>query len=186
MAPFLLSTPASTCLQVSEIAGVQQLPAVGERVDFVLALNPERADRLWASDVTVLHPSTRRDSTGHSEGVGPAPPASQHIHNKEGGGRLADDQSSPRRTAGQVALSGYVPGRRVYVGNMPTAATWRDLSALFSTFGELLHLQVIPLECGSRGARVVLSAVAPVALAPDDKKEPLTSLFWIHPCHRCH
>lgn len=41
-------------LRLTEIAGALQLPAVGERVEFQLALNPERADRLWASEVIIV------------------------------------------------------------------------------------------------------------------------------------
>ena len=49
---------AKVFLKISEIAGAHQLPAVGEPVEFQLALNPERADRLWAAEVVTLRSSS--------------------------------------------------------------------------------------------------------------------------------
>ena len=45
-------------VKVSEVAGALQLPAVGERVEFQLGPNPERADRLWAASVTLMNKSS--------------------------------------------------------------------------------------------------------------------------------
>ena len=145
----------------SEVAGVVQLPAVGERVEFQLALNPERADRLWAAEVTLLQQSTianaplmRTASSGDTAGR-PAP-----IHaagGVAGGGPTspgADGAAAGSPTAegalpAKVATSAapapggeYQPGRRVYVGLLPADAGWRQLHELLAPLGEVRHVQV--------------------------------------------
>ena len=41
-----------------------------------------------------------------------------------------------------AARRGFQPGRRVYVGRLPTDVNWRDLSELLGPFGDLVHVQV--------------------------------------------
>ena len=36
-------------VRLSQVPGAEQLPAIGERVEFQLAPNPERAEKLWAA-----------------------------------------------------------------------------------------------------------------------------------------
>ena len=78
-------------LKVSEILGAHQLPPLGERVEFVLAPNPERADRLWASEVTLLNPSALAAlSPGRKTGgAKPEPPSGTPLAPSHGGGASA-------------------------------------------------------------------------------------------------
>ena len=138
---------ANVFLRLSQVAGASQLPAVGERVQFQLAPNPERADRLWASEVIALE-----DNSLASKPVGRSAAASE-------GGAGADPPGGP--VMGSAATAGgptateppakrtFEPGCRVYVGRFPPEATWQQLHDLFAPLGTLVHVQ-IPLDENGR------------------------------------
>ena len=88
-------------VRVSQVTGAQQLPAVGERVEFHLMPNPERADRLWAAEVA----AGRADS--------PAQPIAAHGRGDgrgHGGKRTASQPTArlkpptPRRSAPSILV----------------------------------------------------------------------------------
>jgi len=151
-------------LKVSEILGAHQLPPLGERVEFVLAPNPERADRLWASEVTLLNPSALAAlSPGRKTGgAKPEPPSGTPLAPSHGGGASARGaaaagparvkaESSPVGVGEEPVRNGYLPGRRIYVGNLPPEVTWRELGHFFTEAksGPLLHV-VTPLDARGR------------------------------------
>lgn len=146
-------------LKVSEILGAHQLPPLGERVEFVLAPNPERADRLWASEVTLLNPSALAAlSPGRKTGgAKPEPPSGTPLAPSHGGGASARGaaaagparvkaETSPVGVGEEPVRNGYLPGRRIYVGNLPPEVTWRELGHFFTEAksGPLLHVRAPP------------------------------------------
>ena len=123
-------------VRVSQVTGAQQLPAVGERVEFHLMPNPERADRLWAAEVVPVEAdSLSAQPIGRSTAVATG-----------GGTEASDTASQPTAPGAQAtdtaALGTFDPRRRIYVGRLPAEAMWRDLQELFAPFGELLHVQM--------------------------------------------
>lgn len=127
--------------------GALQLPDVGERVEFQLALNPERADRLWAAEVTMIEPSvlamtppTQRTAASSIAAASPRVTVAD-----------ADTSTSEPvdRTGGQS------PGVRVYVRNVSPNTEWLTLLRVLSTAGEVGHGQLLTDGQGrSRGMAV--------------------------------
>ena len=131
-------------VRVSQVTGAQQLPAVGERVEFHLMPNPERADRLWAAEVVPVEAdSLSAQPIGRSTAVATG-----------GGTEASDTASQPTAPGAQAtdtaALGTFDPRRRIYVGRLPAEAMWRDLQELFAPFGELVHVQ---LPCDEANCR---------------------------------
>ena len=145
----------------SEVAGVVQLPAVGERVEFQLALNPERADRLWAAEVTLLQQSTianaplmRTASSGDTAGR----PAPIHAAGGVAGGGLPlarrrwSRRGEPDRRGRPASEGGHfggararrrVPAREARVRRAAACGCgWRQLHELLAPLGEVRHVQV--------------------------------------------
>ncbi|KAL1520805.1 hypothetical protein AB1Y20_022367 [Prymnesium parvum] len=139
---------AKVFLRLSEIAGALQLPAVGERVEFQLALNPERADRLWASEVSLVDESTiALTPVGLSTASAAADP--------RGG-------ASPR--GGAPSDGGSAEGTRVYVRNLHPSTEWASLRQLLSAAGDVPMGQLQLDSAGrSRGAAIVQFASAAAA-----------------------
>lgn len=184
----------------------------------MLAPNPERSDRLWASEVGLEQPSAvaaqmpGRKPVGKAEGKAEGGGVMGGVMGGVGGGAGAGsgacaaqaasppkpslspadtrrpgwphptgtapgaDEQPPGGTAsvgGAAGRGGYLPGRRLYVGNLPADAGWRDLSGLFSAFGELLHLQArerLEIEASRRN-----SSEAELPAAPRSAILPLPS-----------
>lgn len=132
--------PASVFVRLSQVVveGASQLPAVGERVEFHLAPNPERADRLWAAEVVPLEDAT----------LATQPLARTSSISADGSGAMSMPESTSVPAQPQKVRS-YTPGCRVYVGRLPPEAGWRELQELFFSFGELVHVQ-LPLDDNGR------------------------------------
>jgi hypothetical protein len=125
---------ANVFLSLKEMPDAHQLPAVGERVEFHLAPNPGRADRLWASEVVALDGATLARQ-----------PVSRSAAAADSGGANAD------AVPGQPQPShSFQPASRVYIGRLPTEAGWRELSEMLGHFGELVHLQLPEDDKGKR------------------------------------
>lgn len=132
--------PCNVFVRLSQVVteGVHQLPAVDERVEFHLAPNPERADRLWAAEVVPLEEATlAKQAVGRTTSI-----------SADGSGAMAMPESTSAPAQPQKERT-YTPGCRVYVGRLPPDAGWRDLQELFANFGELVHVQ-LPLDDNGR------------------------------------
>ena len=154
---------AKVYLRLSEVHEAHQLPALEERVEFHLAPHPERADRLWAAEVTPLDDnSLARQPISRAGGALPevdSKPAVPPPVDTAGGGGGPPSTQSPHPTRA------YQSGCRVYVGKLAAEATWRELQELFAGFGELLHVQLPLDEKGRRRGYGVIELEKPEAAA---------------------
>ena len=156
---------ANCFLRLSQVAGAIQLPAVGERVEFQLAPNPERADRLWAADVVPLESdSLAMQPVGRSTSapVVDAPtPVDMATHAADAGTCVG---------AGLQQKRTFEPGCRVYIGCLPPETQLRDLQEIFAPYGEIVHIQLPLDEFGRRrGFGIVELERADIAAAAVQK-----------------
>lgn len=167
---------AKVFLRLSEMSDALQLPAVGERVDFHLAPNPDRSDRLLAADVMPLEDNTlarqpiSRTAAVTDTGAGSAAEATS----PSGGGGGFGNGAGGAPTA--AAKRSYQPGCRVYVGRLPAEVGWRELSELFAGFGELLHVQLPLDDAGRRRGFGLVELEKPEAAAAAIDKLQLTEI----------
>ena len=137
---------AKVFLKISEVAGARQLPAVGEPVEFQLALNPERADRLWAAEVVTLAPASLAGVDPSRPAPSPTSPSlkpSAADAAPPPADRLPPVSARPDAALAPAPLSPRGAHRhRIYVGRLPPTAGWRELHELCPPDGpEPVHVQ---------------------------------------------
>ena len=144
------SAGANVFVRLSQVVSSDalQLPGVCERVEFHLAPNPERADRLWAAEVVPLEETSLSKQPISRSAISAEAPA----------------ESSSMPQTPKNARS-FTPGCRVYIGRLPPEAGWRELQELFANFGELVHVQLPLDDSGRRRGYAIVELEKPEAAA---------------------
>ena len=158
---------ANVFLRLSQVPNATQLPAVGERVQFQLAPNPERAEKLWAAEVVPLNTDSLAAQPVGRVAVTAAEPST--FDGADGGsGADGASQALPPRA--------FEAGCRVYVGRLPYDASAREVAELFAPFGELVHLQIPMDEMGRRRGFAIVELARPEMAAAAVEKLDVADL----------